>query len=78
MSKPVYRLHSMHGPTVFAYTELSRAMYELLRKRQSNGGLYRIIADGSTKVLMSLDTYATTEILNAEENAAMWERQDAR
>ena len=71
-----YRIHGMFGPTVFAYGTLGQAMQELLRMKQSNGGLYRIIQDGSDRVLMSLDTYATTDTLNAEANREMFARKD--
>lgn len=71
----MYRLHSMHGPTVMAYKELSRALEELDRKKLTNGGLYRIIKDGSEKVIASLDTYATTTILQAEINAKHFDKQ---
>lgn len=66
----MYRLHSMHGPTVMAYNNLTEALDRLWGLKQSNGGTYRIMRDGSERIIASLDTYATTTILNAEYNHA--------
>ena len=74
----MYRLHSMFGPTVMAYKTLTEALEALDRKKLSNGGLYRIIKDGSEKVLASLDTYATTSILQAEMNARYFEKEGTK
>lgn len=64
----MYRLHSMHGPTVFTYNSLTKALEKLDSLKLSNGGVYRIMRDGSERIIASLDTYATTTILNAEHN----------
>jgi hypothetical protein len=63
-----YRLHSMHGPTVYASDSLSKMLEELWRLRRSNGGLYRLVDERSGREIASIDTFATYAPLNYEEN----------
>lgn len=54
----MYRLHSMHGPTVFASESLTEALNCLLRKALSNGGMYRVVDERNQREVAMLDTNA--------------------
>lgn len=71
-----YRLHSMHGPTVFAYESLETGLKELLALalRNSNGGMYRLLDEQSGKEYARVDTFAIYHPLNVERNRAMYAR----
>ncbi len=62
-----YRIHNMHGPTVFEYDRLEKALTKLYSLRLSNGGVYSV-RDSRDKKYASLDTFATYEPLCFEEN----------
>lgn len=68
-----YQIHSMFGPTVKEYDTLHRALEELWRLKNSNGGLYRVL-DSKGKEYARMDTYATYWPLNYEANKEMRER----
>lgn len=73
-----YRIHSMHGPTVFVYGKMSKGLDELWRMRRSNGGWYHLVDEFSGRKIASIDTFATYEPLNAEANTEMFARRDAQ
>jgi hypothetical protein len=68
--KDRYRLHSMHGPTVFAFDRLEKGLDELfaLAKRNANGGIYRLVDENNGKEYARVDTYAIYAPLNYERN----------
>lgn len=75
-----YRLHSMHGPTVFAYESLETGLKDLLALalRNSNGGMYRLVDEFSGREYARIDTYGIYQPLNIERNRAMHEDSAAR
>ncbi|HSE44244.1 MAG TPA: hypothetical protein VLA89_02835 [Gemmatimonadales bacterium] len=78
--KPKVRLHSMHGPTVFAFDSIEEGLKELLALalRNSNGGLYRLLDEQTGKEYARVDTWALYWPLNHERNQAMYARAAAR